>query len=87
MTNSISPTWTAEKAKQVLDLVHADIRDGIYTPVPSTVNELQSFTDLHDYVDANEYLADVMGWDALDEEYNAVADLVTVLLSESPIKL
>jgi hypothetical protein len=87
MTTEISPTWTAEKAKHILDLVHADIREGVYTPVPGTVTELQSFSDLHDFVDANEYLADVMGWDALDEEYAAVSILVDALLSESPINL
>ena len=87
METTISPTWTAEKAKQILDLVHADIREGVYTPVPSTVTELQSFTDLHDFCDANEYLADVMGWDALEEEYAAVINLVDLLLSEAPIKI
>ena len=85
--NTISPTWTAEKAKQILDLVHADIREGVYTPVPGTVTELASYDDLHDFCDANDYIGEVMGWDALEEEYAAVINLVDLLLSEAPIKL
>jgi hypothetical protein len=86
METTISPTWTAEKAKQILDLVHADIREGLYTPLPG-MTQLTSYADLHDFVDANDYIGEVMGWDALEEEYHAVSILVDTLLSESPIAL
>jgi hypothetical protein len=86
METTISATWTAEKAKQILDLVHADIREGLYTPLPGTT-ELASYGDLHDFVDANDYIGEVMGCDALEEEYAAVSDLLDLLLSEAPIKL
>lgn len=85
--SQISPTWLAEKNKQVLDLIHADIRDGLYTPVPGAATQLESYQDLHDYVDANEYVIEVCGWDAYQEEYDAVAEAVDLYLNQQPIRL
>jgi hypothetical protein len=62
---------------------------GLYEPVPGTVTTLESFTDLHDFVDANEYLElalateSLMDWDLRDK----VCDEVTALLAAQPIQL
>lgn len=86
MTN-LNATLTAEYAKKVFDLIEEDLRAGVYAHVPGAVTELASYADLHDFVDANDYVGEVCGWDASYEQFDAVADLVSLLLSENPIPL
>jgi len=83
----LSATLTAERAKKVFDLIRTDIEAGLYDHAPGLPTELASFTDLHDFVDANDYLEEVCGEDATYEEYDAVSYLVDILLSENPIPL
>ncbi|MER7331702.1 MULTISPECIES: hypothetical protein [unclassified Micromonospora] len=75
----------------VAQAVYADILASIKNgEVPATV---RTFTDLHDYVDANEYVQEVPWGTDLPEDpsdpagwrlVNAVTDRVNALLAERP---
>jgi hypothetical protein len=83
----LSAHLTAQRAKKVFDLIRTDIEAGLYDHAPGRPIELGSWLDLHDFVDANEYLEEVCGEDAAYDEYDAVSYLVDVLLFENPIPL
>ena len=82
-------------AAAVYAAVVADVEadDTLYRadrPTPDYDFMLRSFSDLHDFVDANEYLIDVLG----DEEeigdetrWNALSNAVDALLKANPIML
>lgn len=76
----------AEYADQIMTAIDEDIAEGV---VPGSV---ASFTDLHDYVDANEYLLNIeVPWGAddpsgTDEVWNAVTAEVNRRLSASDRK-
>jgi hypothetical protein len=82
-----SRTQIGERAKKVFDLIRADLEAGLYDYVPGSVTELGSWSDLHDFVDANDYLDEVLGSDATNEEYDEVSYVIDLLLSENPIPL
>jgi hypothetical protein len=84
MTNR---TLIGERAKKVFDLIRADLEAGLYEHVPGSATELGSWSDLYDFVDANGYLDQVLGWDATNEDYDEVSYVIDVLLSENPIPL
>ncbi len=68
---------TEAELKAAKAAIKEDIRAGI---VPETV---RSFSVLHDYVDANEYLADVWSIDDVDRA-NALSDALDAWLKQIP---
>jgi len=82
-----SPTLIAEHANTILTLIRRDIADGLYEDDAPVV--LDGFMRLHDFVDANDYVLEALGWLPFDDpewEYvNAITDAVDTLLFEQPI--
>jgi len=74
---------------EIVDDVEAE--DTLYDtdrPDPSYDFMLRSFSDLHDFTDANMYLVDALGdRDVDDPLWNALADAVDALLKDAPIML
>jgi hypothetical protein len=54
MTHPLSPSALAKGALAVIELIKADMEDGT---VPTSVT---TFSELHDYVDANMYLIEAL---------------------------
>lgn len=85
MQTTVSPTLIAEHANGILDLIRRDISDGLYDH--GTV--LDGFMVLHDFVDANDYVLERVGWlpfeDGEWDYFNAITDAVDTLLHEQPI--
>ena len=82
-----SPTLIAEHANTILALIRRDIKDGLYEDTDPVV--LDGFMVLHDFVDANDYVLEVVGWlpfeDGEWDYFNAITDAVDTLLHEQPI--
>jgi hypothetical protein len=82
-----SPTLIAEKATAILGFIRRDIAEGLYEDDEQVV--LDGFMRLHDFVDANDYVLEVLGWlpfeDPEWEFVNAITDAVDTLLFEQPI--
>lgn len=85
-------------AQDVYDAIVADVDDpnGLYytdRPDPDYDFMLRSFSELHDFCDANTYLIDALGEDAqmsTDEDmkvWNDLADAVDALLKAKPLML
>jgi hypothetical protein len=85
-------TRTSDPKKAALyirELIRQDIVDGIYEQVPGAVAVLESWTDLHDYVDANEYLEQALTLETLSDHdlCDEVSYAVDELLESDPIRL
>ena len=82
-----SPTIIAEHANNILNLIRRDIKDGLYEDTEPVV--LDGFMVLHDFVDANDYVLEVVGWlpfeDGELDYFNAITDAVDTLLNGQPI--
>ncbi len=82
-----SQTLIAEHANGVLELIKRDIADGLYESTDPVT--LDGFMVLHDFVDANDYVLEVLGWlpfeDTEWEFVNAITDAVDTLLFKQPI--
>lgn len=86
---------TNQLAADIYAAVVADVEaeDTLYVtdrPDPDYDFMLRSFSDLHDFVDANEYLIEALGDDygqADNARWNALADAVDALLKANPIML
>jgi hypothetical protein len=62
---------TTQFASEVLKAIDADIEDGVLPP------DVATFSELHDYVDANEYVLDVMGSVTSGDDDLALASAIT----------
>ena len=78
-----------QAAAYIIQLVQDDMTHDLYRPVDGTVTTLESFMDLHDFVDANEYLELALASDSLMdwELRDAVCAEVDALLAKRPIRL
>jgi hypothetical protein len=86
-------------AQDIYATIVADVEadDTLYVtdrPDPDYDFMLRSFSELHDFVDANMYLVDALGEDEAmcfddggDNVWNALADAVDALLKANPIML
>lgn len=81
-------TAATPEVEAVLAAIRADVREGLYA---NATAPLSSFTVLHDYVDANEYLdaacpwRDGDCWDDWNDRINALSDAVAAALAADPI--
>lgn len=79
------------RAQRIIGLIHDDMIAGLIHD-DSPIDELEYFTDLHEFVDANEYVIQVMRGLELDaaEELraaNRITNAVDQLLRANPIPL
>ena len=86
MTRTDNPK---QAALYIRELIRQDMTHGVYETVPGAVTKLESWDDLHDYVDANEYLEQALTLGALSNHdlCDEVTYAVDRLLESEPIRL
>lgn len=81
----------APVAAQVLEEIRRDAADGVYARIAERGETLNEFSVLHECVDANMYVLDLL--DRVEEDhcmwctFDAVADIVDAALWSNPIWL